>query len=122
MNETKQVRTDFNITALLEATGGNKVFFNQMLNTFIENAEGTYEGLKAGLQTENWELIGENAHKAIPSFKYFALNDFVTRFKLLEDITIRTPEYQRVPNVVNNLLKDLEILISDAREVKFPEQ
>ncbi|HKJ79576.1 MAG TPA: hypothetical protein VKA10_08570 [Prolixibacteraceae bacterium] len=121
MNETKQVRTDFNITALLEATGGNEAFFQQMLNTFIENAENTYNGLKDGLQTKNWELIGEKAHKAIPSFKYFALNEFVNRFKLLEDITIRTPEYQRVPGVVNDLLKELEVLISDVREVKFPE-
>lgn len=120
MQKTNQIKTSLNTTALLEATGGNKVFFNQMMDTFIENAETTYKGLEDGLREKKWSQIGEHAHKAIPSFKYFDLDGFVQKFKTLEDFTIREPEYDRVPEMVENVLIDLDNVISDARNAKFP--
>lgn len=120
MQQTDQVKTRLDTKDLLKATGGNSVFFNQMLNTFIENSEDTYRGLEDGLRRQDWKQIGEKAHKAMPSFKYFALADFVEKFKTLEDITIRQPEYHKVPDMVRTILAELDKVIDEARDAKIP--
>ena len=52
-----------------------------MIDTFVRNAEELRVDLEQKLDERDWNEIGERAHRAIPSFKYFELNALVKKLR-----------------------------------------
>ena len=115
-------RPDFDTSMLVESAGKNPDFYNHMLTTFITNANQTKQDFVAASAKENWKKVGEKAHKAIPSFKYFGLAGTVKKLIKLEDATIREPDESEARRLTDWLVKDIERIITLAEEAKVPGQ
>ena len=105
-------RFNFDTSMLEESARGNTAFFNKMLGVFIENAEQTANSFMAALKENNWIEIGEKAHKAIPSFKYFGLQKQVDVLSKIEYLALREKKYDKIPALVNQSIDDINELIA----------
>lgn len=110
---------DFNTSMLQESAKGNTEFYNKMLSIFIDNAEQTAKNFSSNLKENHWIEIGENAHKAIPSFKYFGLNTQVNNLAEIEHLALRKKKYTKIPSLVEQFLKDLNSLIPLVKNAKL---
>jgi len=112
-------RFNFDTSMLEESARGNTAFFNKMLGVFIENAEKTASSFSAALKDSNWSEIGEKAHKAIPSFKYFGLQKQVDVLAKIEYMALREKIYDKIPALVNQSIDDINELIVWVQKAKL---
>ncbi len=118
-NEVKDL---FDTSELLKTAGGDFTFFNNMIDTFIDNAKDTSKSFIRYSQEGDWEEVGRKAHKAIPSFRYFRLKDLVTGLTELEKLGLHEKNYDPMKPLVNQLLKEIDKVISLAGQAKIPEE
>ncbi|NJM14674.1 MAG: hypothetical protein HC896_04190 [Bacteroidales bacterium] len=59
-----------------------------MLHIFINNAENAVQLFKEYLQAENWQQIGETAHKMLPSFKHLEAKSITKKLIAIKNSTI----------------------------------
>ncbi|RKD91108.1 hybrid sensor histidine kinase/response regulator [Mangrovibacterium diazotrophicum] len=89
----------------LEATAaGDQEFIGMMIKNFQGNAKALMERLERELADQNFDGVGEAAHKAIPSFKFFKLNGIVERLQKLEDLALRVRNFKDIPCLVDETL------------------
>ncbi|WP_321287569.1 ATP-binding protein [uncultured Sunxiuqinia sp.] len=100
---------DFDTHNLWVTANGDKMFFNKMIDTFLKNTTVMLENLELALSKEDWKAVGEIAHKGIPSFTYFSLARVVEKLKHLEDLALRSEEFDDVPS----LCKDVVLLVNE---------
>ena len=105
---------NFDTSMLLKTTGGNIGFFNKMIDTFIDNAKETSLIFKTMHDNENWIEIGEQAHKAIPSFSYFGLKHLVNRLMNIENLVLREKNYTHVGDMALKTSVDIDKIIQIA--------
>lgn len=105
----EQTFTDdsFDVQELNSTANGDDEFFNMMIDSFITNARNLLETFQLAIQQEDWREIGEKAHKAIPSFKFFKLNFISAQLERTEDVALRENRFSELPDLVSRL--DLEI-------------
>ncbi len=100
----------FNVLELQKAAGDNNDFFNTMLSNFINIANEVLETSSKALENENWQEMGEKAHKAIPSFKYFGLHHLALNFERIENLALHEKRYDELPDLIeqtNVRIKDI---------------
>ena len=112
---------EFDTTMLQESTKGNAEFYNKMLGIFVDNAEQTIKSFSINLKEKQWDEIGEKAHKAIPSFKYFGLNEQVKNLAEIEYLALRKKKYKKIPPLVEQSIKDINNLIPQVKKAKLPD-
>ena len=100
---------DFDTHNLWVTANGDKMFFNKMVDTFLKNTTVMLENLELALSNEDWKGVGEIAHKGIPSFTYFSLGHVVEKLKHLEDLALRSEEFDDIPS----LCKDVVLLVNE---------
>jgi CheY-like chemotaxis protein len=105
----------FNTNELWKTANGDRDFFEKMINNFIFNAESLVSVFAEGLTAENWKEIGERAHKAIPSFKYFALFNIANSLETIEDKTLRKPDNVNVAKITENTIVEIQDIINSAK-------
>ena len=106
----------FDTSNLQEASGGKPEFFNKMLKVFIQNTKETRSSLAENFKKKDWEALGNIAHKAIPSFKYFSLTRIVQQLEYLEQVTLRENDYEKVPDSIEDILSGLDQVIINAKD------
>jgi signal transduction histidine kinase/DNA-binding response OmpR family regulator len=109
----------FNTSELMTSTGGNKQFFNQMLDTFIKNTEDSVQNIELMYRQEDWEGIAQKAHKAIPSFRYFKLNNLVNDLTRLEELGLHEKNYEPMKTLSVKVKNDITHIIEQAKEAKI---
>lgn len=112
----------FDTSELLKTAGGDFTFFNNMIDTFIDNATNTSRSFIRYSREGDWEEVGRKAHKAIPSFRYFRLTDLVTGLTELEKLGLHEKNYDPMEPLVNQLLREIDKIIYLARQAKIPEK
>ncbi len=119
-NEKKDgaVKDIFDISELLNTTAGNEAFFNQMLGTFIENAKDTADSFIALSETGDWEGIGQKAHKAIPSFRYFKLDNLVSDLTQLEVLGLHKKDFDAMKPLAVQTVVGINEILKQAEEAK----
>lgn len=105
----------FNTNELWKTANGDRAFYEKMINNFISNAESLVSVFVEGANTENWKEIGERAHQAIPSFKYFALFNIANSLELIEDSTLRNADYVLAANMVEKTVLEVKKIINIAK-------
>lgn len=100
----------FDISELEAAANGDQEFFAMMIQNFLNNLNTLLERLASDLKTENFEGVGEAAHKALSSFKFFKLEAFVSSLQELEDLALRNKQYEAIPEIVEQLSDKLDDL------------
>lgn len=106
----------FDVSNLRKTANGDRTFFNKMIDTFVRNAEELRVDLEQKLDERDWNEIGERAHRAIPSFKYFELNVLVEKLSRLEDLALREKSFDALPNEIREVLRMVSQAIEEARQ------
>jgi signal transduction histidine kinase/ActR/RegA family two-component response regulator len=87
-----------NLSELYKTSAGDKAFEKVILQNFRDQSFALSKDFQTGLKSQNWKKIGEKAHKAIPSFKYFGLGNIVHLLETIERKALRDKDF-------SNLLK-----------------
>ena len=109
----------FNVYDLEKTAAGDKQFFNSMIDNFTENAATLLTGFESGLKNKDWQTIGERAHKAIPSFRFFKLNATANVLSKIEDLALRTQQFDALPETVNMVSGQIKEIIKQAKAAKI---
>ncbi len=112
-------KAEFDTSMLMKTTGGNSDFFNKMIDTFIANAKETASNFKILSQREKWTEVGEQAHKAIPSFSYFGLNHLVRKLTEIENLTLRENKFSEVEKLALTTSEEIENIVAAAQKSKL---
>src|SRR5690606_24076670 len=109
----------FDTSMLLKTTGGNSDFFNKMIETFIANAKETVINFRELSEANKWAEIGEQAHKAIPSFSYFGLKHLVNDLIRIENMALREKNYSSIGELAKTTSYKIERIIEIADKSKI---
>ncbi len=110
---------NFDTSLLMKTTGGNTDFFNKMIDTFIANAKETAINFISLQDSGQWTEIGEQAHKAIPSFSYFGLKHLVNNLTLIENLVLREKKIKEVGELAKTTSLEIEKVIDVAQKSKI---
>ena len=108
----------FNVADLKKTANGDAQFFNMMIDNFTTNAKALAEVFEEGLAKEDWTEIGEKAHKAIPSFKFFKLNAISSRLGEIENMALRDKNFDELPTIIDNTKTAIAEIIEQAEKAK----
>ncbi|MFP4024030.1 MAG: ATP-binding protein [Thiohalospira sp.] len=106
----------YDLSDLVKMANGEKAFINSMLSIFIDNTESTIHLFKKYLKDENWEEIGETAHKILPSYNHLKINDVVHKLNEIKELTLINPNYKEVPELTQSTIHLMEKILEDLRE------
>lgn len=104
---------------LRKTANGDDLFFNMMIDNFTSNAEKLLEIFKTGIKNKDWDEIGEKAHKAIPSFKFFKLNGISSQLEKMENLALRDKHFSELPDIINKLEVEINNIIQQAKAAKL---
>ncbi len=116
INKAKEEENEFDTSILLKTTGGNTEFFNKMLDTFIMNARDTSENFRKLQESNQWTVIGEKAHKAIPSFSYFKLTGIVEVLTKIENLALREKKMQDIAPLATKVSAEIDKVVEIAQK------
>lgn len=116
--EDNNTEDTFDTQELQTAAGDDAGFFNMMLDNFTNSAQDILNAFTLGLENKNWQEIGEKAHKAIPSFKYFGLQSIASDFARIEDLALREKKYDHLQDLTNRTILNIEKTIEKAKAAK----
>ena len=105
----------FNFQDLLEKANGNRSFFEKMINTFISNTISLRDVLLNESGPDCIKIIGEKAHKSIPSFKYFCLYDLARQLETIEDKTLRNIDPKGSVEAIKRAIPQIDDIINQAK-------
>ena len=111
-------KDSFDTSELIKAAAGNNDFFYQMLDTFIRNAADTAESFEELAQQNDWEGVGQKAHKAIPSFRYFKLNNLVGDLTRLEKLGLHEKDFEPMKPLTSKLVGAIKDVVAEATSAK----
>ena len=106
---------NFDTNELWKTANGDRAFFEKMVNNFIVNADGLLSVFTEGPAMGNWKEVGERAHKAIPSFKYFALFNIAASLEIIEKKTLRNINYKLAAELVESTILKINEIIKQAK-------
>ncbi|HBH48232.1 MAG TPA: hypothetical protein DDX98_06310 [Bacteroidales bacterium] len=107
---------NYNLNELKKMTGNNRTFFNQMLQTFIENTESSTHIMKQFLSEENWHQLGETAHKILPSYKHLQVHKISNLLMEIKTKSILNPEPDQLPELIELTVAEMKQLAKNLRK------
>jgi HPt (histidine-containing phosphotransfer) domain-containing protein len=96
-------RFNINLDYLKSISGGDEDFVLEMIQCFVELAPEVMENLKKHAEVENWQLIGEEAHKFGPNMAFLGLDDLQQLLENIEEEGLRGNNPQLIPPMVSDL-------------------
>ncbi len=109
-------RDVFSTTELLKTANGDRLFFEKMIKNFISKAETIVSVFTKEKAFGNWKVIGELAHKSIPSFKYFELFNIAASLETIEENTLQTINYKLAGELVDSTVLKIDEAINQAKK------
>ena len=108
----------FNTENLRLTSKGDHVFFNKMIDTFVRNSENLAADFELALKNQDWSDMGEKAHRSIPSFKFFGLNELVAQLEKIEMLALRSHDYASLPERAKEVMASVEEIIRQAEKIQ----
>jgi HPt (histidine-containing phosphotransfer) domain-containing protein len=68
----------YNLEELRAITRGNPDFYNEMIQTFIDNAREGIRQIREAFDQGEWKVIRETSHRLIPSYKHLSIRAVVS--------------------------------------------
>jgi signal transduction histidine kinase len=109
----------FDTSVLMQTSGNDRDFFNSMIDIFINNAKDSSEIFSKAGDEYNGEEIGKRAHKIIPSFRYFKLDDLVSGLVKLEKLGLHEKDDEALVPLAKELSHKINKIIDVVRQHKF---
>jgi signal transduction histidine kinase/DNA-binding NarL/FixJ family response regulator len=108
----------YDLEELRAITRGNPEFFNEMIHTFVENAEQGVRQIREAYSRADWEFIRETSHRLIPSYKHLSIHGVVSDLIELKSRAGKREETHRLKSLVDRIEKDTARITRDlAREI-----
>lgn len=109
---------EFDTKELLKTAEDDKVFYNKMIDNFIENSEALAQCFSENIESSEWKTLGERSHKAIPSFKYFGMRNIASTFEQIEALALWEKKYDTLPTLTKQASKMINEAINKAKAAK----
>lgn len=123
--ETKKVTTSSNqnegsnldFSQLKDISSGDHDFYNEMLQTFIDETSEGIEKLKKSSNEQNWNMVAEYAHKISAPCNHLSASKLYNELKKLEN-AIRNNQFNEkdVPKTVNRISKEAKTVINQVKK------
>ncbi|MEA3478875.1 MAG: ATP-binding protein [Bacteroidota bacterium] len=93
----------YDLNELRSVTKDNPVFFNEMIETFEENATRGIEQIQGAYRNKEWHEIRETTHRLIPSFKHLSVKSVVSDLIELKNISSQEPDEERISSLITKI-------------------
>ena len=93
-----------NLDFLHEISDGNMDFFKEFIQTFLDNAPESLDGMKQGLDNQDWDTVKKAAHKIRPSFNYLGLKDLEQIAKQVEKNAVEGTNLNEMPDMIDKII------------------
>jgi len=98
-----EISLNYDLGELKQVTRGNPEFFNEMIDTFIENATEGIEQIKKAYSKENWLEVKETAHRLIPSFKHLNIGVIVSGLIEIKSLELDENNKSKIDSLIGEL-------------------
>jgi signal transduction histidine kinase/CheY-like chemotaxis protein/HPt (histidine-containing phosphotransfer) domain-containing protein len=106
-NESKP----YDLNDLINVSRGDIQFYNKTLKSFVTAAEEVLLRIRELHENQQWQDLGEQAHKIISSSRFLGLTDVANICAKIEDNTVRSDNHEIVPDMVRDLSGMLEKIL-----------
>lgn len=107
---------DYDLSELMAVTRGNDEFFNEMITTFIENAQDGLKQFRKAFKKEDWQGIRETAHRLIPSFKHLSIKSGVSDLIELKNRCREHPDRIHLAAMISKIEDETQEVISQLKQ------
>lgn len=109
----------YDLSELKRMTGNSKEMINQMIFTFLENSDEAITSFQSHLTKEDWNKVGEVAHKLLPSYRHLEVRKVTSQLTEIKTKTLVKPDYLVVPALVKNTIAAMKKVMADLKsEIK----
>lgn len=113
-NET--IKSDVvNLEGLRTLTNNNEIFYNELIDTFLQSTANGMDQIKTELKKENWKQLGELAHQYAAPFKHFEAQNCYETLKKIELFGKEESNLDEIPSLVETFLKQAESVIDQVK-------
>jgi HPt (histidine-containing phosphotransfer) domain-containing protein len=105
----------YNLDYLNSISGGDKDFVVDMIVTFIHNAPEDLDKIKNYLADENWDKVGEDAHRFASSLLFLGLNDLKAIANRIEEMGLERNNIHHIPALLSQLEKGCYQIIEELK-------
>ena len=110
----------YNLDYLVEISGGDEAFIEDMLKDFIENAPLSMAELEDCVLAQNWSAAYEVAHRYIPTFEFVGAEAIRKELRNLETHVKLLVNLDTLPAIISNTKQELDKLIEEIKtDYKF---
>lgn len=106
----------YNLDELKRIANNNPEFIRKMLNTFIKNSKTGLKDMRENLKKQNWDQVGEIAHKLLPSYRHLDVKTVISDLVEIKTKTIINPDYQDVPYLIKKVSREMHSVILKLRK------
>jgi HPt (histidine-containing phosphotransfer) domain-containing protein len=106
----------YDLSELLAVTKGNAQFFNEMIVTFIENAQEGLKQFRKDFKQENWLGIRDTAHRLIPSFKHLSIKSVVSYLIELKNRCREHPDRIHLAAIISKIEEETNEVIAQLKQ------
>ncbi len=110
LEKEEEIKKAYDLNDLKKATQGNKIIFNKMLHTFLDNSVNSIEELQVDLEKANWESIRETAHRLVSSIRYFKIQEVPAKLRKIEESVINN-DYEEIPEMIHETVSKLDDIL-----------
>ncbi len=101
----------YDLNDLINISKGDIQFYNKTLKSFVTSAEDVLIRTRELYEKQQWHELGEQAHKIISSSRFLGLSAVANTCAKIEDNTVRSDNYELVPDLLNDLTGMLEKIL-----------
>lgn len=108
---------DFN--QLKSISGGDKNFYIEMLQTFVEGTEEGIEKINQHTKEKNWQMVAEYAHKISSPCNHLSANNLYKMLKDIEDYCRGEKNITAAISIIKKLPKEAnKVILNVKNELK----
>lgn len=93
---------------LEKMSGSDKKFFKEMIKIFIKSSENALQTMKKSIATQDWDAIGEAAHKLAAPAKHMAALYLYDQLKILEKETPNVEDPSKIEKIIEEINTEIQ--------------
>ena len=105
----------YNLDYLNSISGGDQDFIKDMLETFISNVPEDLKKIRGLMVAENWQKVGEDAHKFASSLLFLGLDNLKSIATNIEESGLNRKNIQNIPIMLDELENGCNALILELK-------
>ncbi|MEL7585711.1 MAG: ATP-binding protein [Prolixibacteraceae bacterium] len=102
-SSSRESHIPVNTAELKKLSGGDHNFYREMIEIFIKSSENALVTMEESIETQDWKMIGEAAHKLAAPAKHMAAVYLYDKLKILE----KEAPAGKDPSKIKRLIEDI---------------